>query len=67
MSEAINPPRRSFRRHFQNWLSWAGMVLAAAALSLLFFSSRSISSLPYRIRTLEFSRMSLRQFFSFSV
>src|SRR5262245_33780584 len=25
-------PRRSFRRHFQNWLSWAGMVLAAAAL-----------------------------------
>jgi hypothetical protein len=23
---------RSFRRHFQNWLSWAGMVLAAAAL-----------------------------------
>src|ERR1044071_3090131 len=24
--------RRSFRRHFQNWLSWAGVVLAAAAL-----------------------------------
>src|SRR5215467_2332412 len=23
---------RSFRRHFQNWISWAGMVLAAAAL-----------------------------------
>jgi len=22
----------AFRRHFQNWLSWAGMVLAAAAL-----------------------------------
>src|SRR6476646_5954050 len=24
--------RRSFRRHFQNSISWAGMVLAAAAL-----------------------------------
>src|ERR1700747_2642885 len=23
---------RSFKRHFQNWLSWAGMVLAGAAL-----------------------------------
>src|SRR5690349_19991365 len=25
----------SFRRHFQNWLSWAGMVLAAGALFAL--------------------------------
>src|ERR1044071_474274 len=25
-------PSQSFRRHFQNWLSWAGMVLAGAAL-----------------------------------
>jgi NapC/NirT cytochrome c family, N-terminal region len=33
MPEATSPTqRRSFRRHFQNWLSWAGMVLAAAAL-----------------------------------
>src|SRR5215813_8730171 len=33
MPEATNPTQpRSFRRHFQNWLSWAGMVLAAAAL-----------------------------------
>src|SRR5215471_19874404 len=33
MPEPTSPTqRRSFRRHFQNWLSWAGMVLAAAAL-----------------------------------
>src|SRR4029077_7340564 len=33
MPEATTPTQpRSFRRHFQNWLSWAGMVLAAAAL-----------------------------------
>src|SRR5262245_20832537 len=33
MPEATGPTRsRSFRRHFQNWLSWAGMVLAASAL-----------------------------------
>src|SRR5215472_12762730 len=33
MPEALGPaPSRSFRRHFQNWISWAGMVLAAAAL-----------------------------------
>src|SRR5215468_623198 len=33
MPEAPGPaPSRSFRRHFQNWISWAGMVLAAAAL-----------------------------------
>src|ERR1051325_2539826 len=33
MPEASSPTqRRSFRRHFQNWLSWAGMVLGAAAL-----------------------------------
>ena len=24
-------PQRSLRRHFQNWISWAGMVLAASA------------------------------------
>src|SRR4029078_6793286 len=30
-------PPRSFRRHFQNWLSWAGMVLAAAALFAFVF------------------------------
>ena len=29
--------RRSIRRHFQNWLSWAGMVLAAAALFAFVF------------------------------
>ncbi len=28
-----NPARpRSFRRHFRNWISWAGMVIATAAL-----------------------------------
>src|SRR5215475_15059192 len=33
MPEATTPTQpRSFRRHFQNWLSWTGMVLAAAAL-----------------------------------
>ncbi len=33
MPEATSPAQpRSFRRHFQNWLSWAGMVLATAAL-----------------------------------
>src|SRR5215472_10989963 len=33
MPEATSPIRsRSFRRHFQNWISWAGMVLAASAL-----------------------------------
>src|SRR6186997_975464 len=33
MPEATGPTQpRSFRRHFQNWMSWAGMVLAAAAL-----------------------------------
>src|ERR1041385_8202917 len=33
MPEASNPTQpRSFRRHFQNWLSWAGIVLTAAAL-----------------------------------
>src|SRR4029077_14472356 len=33
MPEATSPTQPpSFRRHFQNWLSWAGMVLAAAAL-----------------------------------
>src|SRR4051794_2876585 len=38
MPEAISPPARSFRRHFQNWLSWAGIVLAASALfAFLFF------------------------------
>ena len=33
MPEGTTPTQpRSFRRHFQNWLSWAGMVLASAAL-----------------------------------
>src|ERR1043166_4459739 len=33
MPDATTPTqRRSFRRHFQNWLSWAGVVLATAAL-----------------------------------
>src|ERR1051325_9008020 len=33
MPDASNPVQpRSFRRHFQNWLSWAGIVLAAPAL-----------------------------------
>src|SRR6478609_9717053 len=33
MPETTGPTQpRSFRRHFQNWLSWAGLVLAAAAL-----------------------------------
>src|SRR6476619_2364848 len=25
-------PRRSFRRHFQNWISWIGLLLSASAL-----------------------------------
>src|SRR3954469_17389611 len=37
MPEAISPPARSFRRHFQNWLSWAGIVLAASALFAFIF------------------------------
>src|SRR5436189_6324004 len=38
MPEATSPTQpRSFRRHFQNWLSWAGMVLAAAALFAFVF------------------------------
>src|SRR5438874_11870457 len=38
MPEATSPtPPRSFRRHFQNWLSWAGVVLAAAALFAFVF------------------------------
>ena len=37
MPEATNSTARSFRRHFQNWLSWAGMVLAAAALFAFVF------------------------------
>src|SRR5215468_3779738 len=33
MPEGTSPtPPLSFRRHFQNWVSWAGMVLGAAAL-----------------------------------
>src|SRR3954464_1840217 len=33
MADAPTSPRPgSFKRHFQNWLSWAGMVLAGAAL-----------------------------------
>src|SRR5260370_16128754 len=33
MPDASSPAQpRSFKRHFQNWLSWTGMVLAAAAL-----------------------------------
>src|SRR5215467_16038389 len=33
MPEGTTPTQpRSFRRHFQNWISWAGMLLAAAAL-----------------------------------
>src|SRR5262245_52529045 len=30
--DRVSTQSRSFRRHFQNWISWAGMVLAAAAL-----------------------------------
>src|SRR5262245_31960873 len=33
----VTTQRRSSRRHFQNWLSWAGMVLAAAALFAFVF------------------------------
>jgi hypothetical protein len=33
MPDASSPAQpRSFKRHFQNWLSWTGIVLAAAAL-----------------------------------
>src|SRR4051812_6494917 len=31
MADAAEP-RRSFRRHFQNWISWIGLLLAASAL-----------------------------------
>src|SRR5262245_61256343 len=38
MPEDTTPTQpRSFRRHFQNWLSWAGMVLGAAALFAFVF------------------------------
>src|SRR4051794_37164138 len=38
MPEATTPTQpRSFRRYFQNWLSWAGIVLAAAALFAFVF------------------------------
>jgi nitrate/TMAO reductase-like tetraheme cytochrome c subunit len=29
-------PRRSFRRHFRNWISWIGLLLAASALFAFF-------------------------------
>ena len=36
MPEATSPTQsRSFRRHFQNWVSWAGMVLAGLLLGIL--------------------------------
>src|SRR6478672_2565508 len=31
MADAAEP-RRSFRRHFQNWISWIGLFLAASAV-----------------------------------
>jgi nitrate/TMAO reductase-like tetraheme cytochrome c subunit len=31
-----DPPARSFKRHFRNWISWAGMVLGASALFAFF-------------------------------
>src|SRR5215471_18591020 len=38
MAETTSPTQsRSFRRHFQNWISWAGMLLAAAALFAFVF------------------------------
>src|SRR6476660_2237787 len=38
MPEGTTPTQsRTFRRHFQNWLSWAGMVLGAAALFAFVF------------------------------
>src|SRR3954451_22258726 len=38
MPDATTPVTpKSFRRHFQSWLSWAGMVLAAAALFAFIF------------------------------
>jgi len=30
-------PRRSFRRHFQNWISWIGLLLAASAVFAFLF------------------------------
>src|SRR6476646_10548870 len=32
MAEDAPAPRRSFERHIRNWISWAGILLAASAL-----------------------------------
>src|SRR5690349_20596524 len=32
MAEDALAPRRSFKRHFHNWISWAGILLTASAL-----------------------------------
>src|SRR6476469_396063 len=33
----VAEPRRSFRRHFQNWLSWIGLLLASSAIFAFLF------------------------------
>jgi len=35
--EEADPPRRSFRRHFQNWVSWIGLLIAASAIFAFLF------------------------------
>src|ERR1044072_8150059 len=37
MVEAADQPRPSFRRHFHNWTSWAGLFPAASALLAFLF------------------------------
>jgi len=33
----VAEPRRSFRRHFQNWISWIGLLIAASAVFAFLF------------------------------
>ena len=53
-------------RHFRNWISWIGLLLAASALCLRFFSSRSINSPAIAILTSGSWPMCWPQDFSFS-
>ena len=67
MPEAPGPTQpRPFRRHFRNWLSWSGMVLAAAALFAFVLLFAIDFFAPVRILTLESWRMSSHRFSSFS-
>ncbi|HSV63963.1 MAG TPA: NapC/NirT family cytochrome c [Chthoniobacterales bacterium] len=35
--EEVDQPHRSFRRHFQNWISWIGLLIAASAVFAFLF------------------------------